>query len=70
MRGSVRAYVGQYELTSNFIITISNDAGHLMAQATGQFKFELFPESETKFFLKVVDAKVTFVKDAAERSRT
>ena len=29
------AYVGQYELTPNFIITITNDAGHLMAQATG-----------------------------------
>lgn len=34
-----------------------------MAQATGQPQFELFPESETKFFLKVIDAKVTFVKD-------
>ena len=32
---------------------------------TGQLKFELFAESETKFLLKVVDAKITFVKDAA-----
>ncbi|MFY9608314.1 MAG: serine hydrolase [Blastocatellia bacterium] len=61
------AYAGQYEIMPNFILTISNDAGHLMAQATGQPKVELFPESETKFFLKVVDAKVTFVKDAAGR---
>jgi CubicO group peptidase (beta-lactamase class C family) len=58
-------YAGQYQLTPDFILTISNDAGHLMAQATGQPKFELFPESETKFFLKVVDAKVTFVKDVS-----
>ncbi|MGH9849424.1 MAG: serine hydrolase, partial [Blastocatellia bacterium] len=35
----------------------------LMTQATGQPKFELFPESETRFFLKVVEAQVTFVKD-------
>ena len=34
-----------------------------MVQATGQAKLELFPESPTKFFLKGVDAQVTFVKD-------
>ena len=35
-----------------------------MVQATGQDKFEVFPESETKYFVKVIDAQVTFVKDA------
>lgn len=59
------AYVGRYEVTPGFILTISNEGGRLMAEATGQPKVELFPESETKFFLKVVDAKVTFVKDDA-----
>lgn len=63
--GIFTAYTGQYEIMPNFILTISIDAGRLMAEATGQPKVELFPESETKFFLKVVDAKVTFVKDAA-----
>jgi CubicO group peptidase (beta-lactamase class C family) len=57
------AYVGQYELNPNFIITVTREGDSLMTQATGQPKFELFPESETKFFLKVVDAQVTFVKD-------
>ncbi|MEK6323672.1 MAG: serine hydrolase [Acidobacteriota bacterium] len=57
------AYVGRYEVTPNFILTISKEGGRLMAEATGQPPVELFPESETKFFLKVVDAKVTFVKD-------
>lgn len=57
------AYVGRYELLPNFILTISRQGDRLMAEATGQPKFELFPESETKFFLKVVEAKVTFVKD-------
>jgi hypothetical protein len=32
----------------------------LFAQATGQEKFEIFAESETKFFLKVVDAQLEF----------
>ena len=33
-----------------------------MAAATGQPKAELYPSSATEFFLKVVDAQVTFVK--------
>src|SRR5262245_11481458 len=57
------AYVGQYELRPNFVLTMIREGDSLMTQATGQPKFELFPESETKFFLKDVDAQVTFVKD-------
>jgi CubicO group peptidase (beta-lactamase class C family) len=57
------AYVGQYEFPTTFIITITKEGDSLMAQATGQPKFELFPESEIKFFYKVIDAQVTFVKD-------
>ena len=34
-------------------------------QGTGQPKAEVFPESETNFFAKVVDAQLTFVKDAS-----
>jgi CubicO group peptidase (beta-lactamase class C family) len=57
------AYVGQYELRPDFIFTMTREGDSLMTQVTGQPKFELFPESETKFFLKVVDAQVSFVKD-------
>ena len=57
------ALAGDYELSPNFIFTITNEDGKLMAQATGQPKAELFPTSETEFFLKVVDAQVTFVKN-------
>ena len=60
-------YVGQYQLAPNFIITIANENGKLTAQAAGQPKNELFAESETEFFLKAVDAQVTFVKDAQGR---
>jgi len=34
-----------------------------MTQATNQPKFPVYPESQTKFFLKVVDAEVEFVAD-------
>jgi Domain of unknown function (DUF3471) len=57
------AYVGHYELTPEFSITITKENNHLFAQATGQEKFEIFPESETKFFYKIVDAQISFIKD-------
>jgi len=57
------AYVGQYELKPNFIITITKENDRLFAQATGQPKAEIYPESEIKFFLKAVDAQLTFIKD-------
>ncbi len=34
-----------------------------MLQATGQEQLEMFAETETKFFLKVNDAQIEFVKD-------
>jgi hypothetical protein len=54
-------YVGEYELAPNFSITVTREGDHLFGQATGQPKFELFPESPTRFFLKVVDAAIDFV---------
>ncbi len=52
--------VGTYKLSPNFLIHISREGGHLFAQATGQERYELFPESDRAFFLKVVDAVLTF----------
>ncbi|CAN5764091.1 hypothetical protein BH24ACI1_BH24ACI1_03230 [soil metagenome] len=34
-----------------------------MGQATGQPKIELLPESDTQFFVKEVNAQVSFLKD-------
>ncbi len=58
------AYVGRYELAPNFILTVTRQGDRLITQATGQPQVEIFPESETVFFPKVVDATITFVKDA------
>jgi CubicO group peptidase (beta-lactamase class C family) len=55
---------GVYELAPNFQLTITREGSALFAQATGQPKFPLFAEAETEFFLKVVDAQLSFVKDA------
>ena len=56
-------YVGQYELAPNVFFNLRRDGGKLMAQLTGQEYYEIFPESETEFFYKVVNAQITFVKD-------
>ncbi|MER3432552.1 MAG: hypothetical protein C4288_03760 [Leptolyngbya sp. ERB_1_1] len=57
------AYIGRYELSPEFILTITKAENRLFVQATGQQIIELFPESETDFFIKVVNAQITFVKD-------
>jgi len=57
------AYVGEYEANPNFKVMVSKDGDKLTAQATNQPPFELYPEGTDKFFLKVVAAKVTFMRD-------
>lgn len=59
----LKQYVGEYQFAPNFIITVRLDGNQLKAQATGQSEFEIYPEKENVFFLKVVEAKIEFVKD-------
>jgi hypothetical protein len=56
-------YVGSYQLSPNAIMTISREGDQLFEQLTGQQKLQVFPESDRKFFLKVVDAQLTFATD-------
>ena len=60
----LKQYEGTYALSLLFAITITAEDGKLMAQATGQDKAQIFPESETKFFYKIVDAQIEFAKGA------
>jgi CubicO group peptidase (beta-lactamase class C family) len=53
-------YTGVYDLTPAASITITLENGQLMEQITNQSKFPLFPESQRKFFMKVVDAELEF----------
>ena len=58
-------YAGQYQIAPNVVITFTVENGKLTGQLNGQPKFSLFPESETKFFSKDVNAQITFAKDAS-----
>lgn len=53
-------YVGRYQLAPAAIFTVTRDDAHVFVQLTGQPRFEMFPESAKDFFLKVVDAQITF----------
>jgi CubicO group peptidase (beta-lactamase class C family) len=53
-------YTGTYELAPGFTMTFTREGGQLFVQPTGQAKVEIFPESETRFFLKVTDAQIVF----------
>jgi hypothetical protein len=44
----------------NTTITLSKEQ---LSQVTGQPMFELFPEQETEFFVKAVNAQISFLKD-------
>ena len=55
-------YVGEYELGPGRLV-VTLEGGALFAQPRGQQKAGLFAESETEFFLKIVDAQVSFTKD-------
>ena len=61
-------YVGKYQLAPNFVLTVTTEDSRLFAQATGQPKFEVFAKSEIEFFLKVVDAVITFTPDENGRA--
>lgn len=56
-------YLGDYQLAPNFILTVTREGEKLITQATGQQKIEIFALSETKFFPKVMQAQIEFVKD-------
>jgi len=57
-------YIGEYELTPVFHIVVTRQAAHLFVQASAQPRFAIFAESDSTFFLKAVDAQLTFRPDA------
>jgi len=66
--GVLDRHVGRYELTPQFVLTISRDGDRLFAQATGQQRFRLYPISDRNFFYKVVEAQMTFEIDGQGRT--
>ena len=59
-------FVGQYQDAGDpdFIFSFFREGDKFYGQATDQDRFEIFPASETRFFLKVFNAHVDFIRDA------
>lgn len=55
--------IGEYEVNPELMFSVTREGGRLYIQATGQERLEMFAESETRFFLRVNDAQLEFVKD-------
>ena len=62
-RAVLARYVGIYELSPDFKVSFTLNGDQLMTQATNQEAMPVYPESETKFFSKEVDAEVEFFMD-------
>ena len=60
-------YIGRYQMAPNFVLSITRDGDHLYAQATGQGRFEIFPEAEKEYFAKIANIQMTF--DTAQMAR-
>lgn len=57
------AYIGEYEIAPGFILKVSREGNKLLSETRGQPRSEMFPESETTFFVKDADAQFTFIRD-------
>ena len=60
-------YVGVYELAPGVQVIVSLGQGGLEVRLTGQPSAPIYPETESDFFYKVVDAQITFVRDGEGR---
>jgi hypothetical protein len=60
-------YVGLYEAGPQRIFVVTRDGDQLLAQATGEQRFPIFPSGEREFFYKARAAQITFVSDGQGR---
>lgn len=58
-------YAGTYAFTPQFQMEVTLDGDALWVQATGQGKIRLWPYTRQDFFIKEVEAQITFQKDDA-----
>ena len=63
-------YVGRYQIAPAAVMTITRENTRFFTQLSGQPRFEIFASGPREFFLKVVEARVTFEVDANGRATT
>jgi CubicO group peptidase (beta-lactamase class C family) len=58
----LKAYVGDYQLTAELTLAITLEGGRLHVQPTGQAKLPLAAESQSTFFVREANARISFTK--------
>jgi hypothetical protein len=59
-------YIGAYQLAPGAVMLVTLDNNQLISQLTNQGPIPIFPQSETMFFPKVVDAQLEFSANDAQ----
>jgi len=57
-------YTGKFALAPSAVMSVTREGNQIFTQLTGQGKIEVYPESPTKFFVRVIDAQISFRFDA------
>ena len=61
--GVLATYVGEYEIRPGLTLRVTREGNALFVQLSGPTPRRIYAESETKFFLREIDAQVSFIKD-------
>lgn len=61
---TLKSYVGSYSLAPGYTFYVTLEQGLLMVRLTGQPALAVFPETDTLFFYKDVDAQISFERDS------
>lgn len=56
----LQSYIGDYQFASGAVMSVTEEEGQLFVQLTGQQRFAAYPESDTKLFLREIDAQISF----------
>ncbi|MED2942480.1 serine hydrolase [Bacillus swezeyi] len=64
-----RRYIGSYSFQDGTAVYVTSEKERLYMQIAGQVRFELFPSSETRFFLRSLSVEVEFIVEENAASR-
>lgn len=68
---TLRSYVGQYQISADRVLTVTEEDGKLKGKAAGVRQIDLIPKSETEFVWfspdSNVDMRIVFIRDEQGR---
>lgn len=65
--GILNQYVGRYQMTPDYILTVTYEDYYLVVQAPGQGRTKFYVENRTTFFSRAPYTKIQFIRDPQGR---